>query len=131
LTFLFNIAQFLVVGIYEDVGSVKDFFGHTTGCTRGSAPFRSSRLRKNPLFSRSAKRIFSFGRQAFDVDAWDYSPGKELLRQLFLYAADHVTREFDFSVACEFYKSRFANQVEQAETGVNSSKIPKKGKCTM
>jgi hypothetical protein len=28
--------------IYEGVGSVKGFFGHTAACTRGSAPFRSS-----------------------------------------------------------------------------------------
>jgi CelD/BcsL family acetyltransferase involved in cellulose biosynthesis len=56
---------------------------------------------------------FTMYQQAFDVDAWDYSPGEVLLRQLFLYAADHVTREFDFSVGYEFYKSRFANHLKE------------------
>ena len=30
------------MSIYEGVGSVKGFFGHTTACTRRRAPFRSS-----------------------------------------------------------------------------------------
>jgi hypothetical protein len=59
------------------------------------------------------KDKFTMYQQAFDVDAWDYSPREVLLRQLFLYAADHVTREFDFSVGCEFYKSRFANHLKK------------------
>ena len=52
---------------------------------------------------------FTMYQQTFNVDAWDYSAGEVLMRQLFLYAADRVTREFDFSVGEEFYKSRFAN----------------------
>ena len=56
---------------------------------------------------------FTMYQQAFDVDAWDYSPGEVLLRQLFLYAGNHVSREFDFSVGYEFYKSRFANHLKE------------------
>jgi CelD/BcsL family acetyltransferase involved in cellulose biosynthesis len=56
-----------------------------------------------------ANRKFTMYQQTFNVDAWDYSAGEILMRQLFLYAADRVTREFDFSVGEEFYKNRFAN----------------------
>jgi len=52
---------------------------------------------------------FTMYQQAFDVDLWDYSPGEVLLRQLFLYARQNVSREFDFSVGEEPYKARFAN----------------------
>ena len=52
---------------------------------------------------------FTMYQQAFDVDLWDYSPGEVLLRQLFLYAGQNVSREFDFSVGEEPYKARFAN----------------------
>jgi len=52
---------------------------------------------------------FTMYQQTFNVDAWDYSAGEVLMRQLFLYAHGRVTREFDFSVGEEFYKSRFAN----------------------
>jgi len=56
-----------------------------------------------------AKGKFTMYQQAFDVDAWDWSPGEVLLRRLFLYADEHVEREFDFSVGEEPYKVRFAN----------------------
>jgi CelD/BcsL family acetyltransferase involved in cellulose biosynthesis len=56
-----------------------------------------------------AKGKFTMYQQAFDVDAWDYSPGEVLLRHLFLYAEENVSREFDFSVGEEPYKARFAN----------------------
>jgi CelD/BcsL family acetyltransferase involved in cellulose biosynthesis len=52
---------------------------------------------------------FTMYQQAFDVDAWDHSPGEVLLRQLFLYAEQSVSREFDFSVGEEPYKARFAS----------------------
>jgi CelD/BcsL family acetyltransferase involved in cellulose biosynthesis len=52
---------------------------------------------------------FTMYQQAFDVDAWDFSPGEVLLRHLFLYADQNVAREFDFSVGDEPYKARFAN----------------------
>jgi len=55
------------------------------------------------------KEKFTMYQQAFDVDAWDCSPGEVLLRHLFLYADQNVTREFDFSVGEEPYKARFAN----------------------
>ena len=56
-----------------------------------------------------AKEKFTMYQQAFDVDAWDCSPGEVLLRHLFLYADQNVSREFDFSVGEEPYKARFAN----------------------
>jgi CelD/BcsL family acetyltransferase involved in cellulose biosynthesis len=56
-----------------------------------------------------AKEKFTMYQQAFDVDAWDCSPGEVLLRRLFLYADQNVSREFDFSVGEEPYKARFAN----------------------
>lgn len=52
---------------------------------------------------------FTMYQQTFNVEAWDYSAGEVLMRQLFLYADTRVTREFDFSVGEEGYKSRFAN----------------------
>lgn len=52
---------------------------------------------------------FTMYQQAFDVDLWDCSPGEVLLRNLFLYADQAVSREFDFSVGEEPYKARFAN----------------------
>ena len=56
-----------------------------------------------------ANSKFTMYQQTFNVGAWDYSAGEVLMRQLFLYADTRVTREFDFSVGEEGYKSRFAN----------------------
>jgi CelD/BcsL family acetyltransferase involved in cellulose biosynthesis len=52
---------------------------------------------------------FMLYQHTFDVAKADYTPGELLLWNLFEYAKDNVTREFDFGKGDEPYKSRFAN----------------------
>ena len=52
---------------------------------------------------------FLLYQHTFDLDASDYTPGELLLWNLFEYAKDQVTREFDFGKGDEPYKNRFAN----------------------
>jgi CelD/BcsL family acetyltransferase involved in cellulose biosynthesis len=52
---------------------------------------------------------FLLYQHTFDLDASDYTPGELILWNLFEYAKEHVTREFDFGKGDEPYKDRFAN----------------------
>jgi len=60
-------------------------------------------------FSFQVNGKFLLYQHTFDLDAWDYTPGELLLRNLLEYAKDHITREFDFGRGEELYKDRFAN----------------------
>ena len=52
-----------------------------------------------------------FFKPTFDVDYWEYSPGKVLLQRLLQYAKDTGLEEFDFSIGDEDYKKKFANEI--------------------
>ena len=56
---------------------------------------------------------YSYYQQTFDVDAEEFAPGEVLLRFLLSYAKQSVEREFDFLRGDEFFKKRFATQVNQ------------------
>lgn len=45
--------------------------------------------------------------QAFDVDAWDYTPGEVLIHHLLVYVRQNVSREFDLTHGNEPFKDRF------------------------
>ena len=45
----------------------------------------------------------------FDLDWWDYSPGKVLLIKLLQHTIESGLREFDMALGDETYKERFAN----------------------
>lgn len=50
-----------------------------------------------------------FFKPTFDIDYWDFSPGRVLLRKLLQYARDKNLEEFDFSIGDEDYKHKYAN----------------------
>jgi CelD/BcsL family acetyltransferase involved in cellulose biosynthesis len=52
-----------------------------------------------------------FFKPTFDVDYWEFSPGKVLLQKLLQYAKDTGLEEFDFSIGDEDYKKKFANDL--------------------
>jgi hypothetical protein len=56
---------------------------------------------------------FLLYQHTFDLDAWDYSVGELLLRNLLEYAKDHAVREFDFGCGDEAYKCRFATHTRE------------------
>ncbi len=56
---------------------------------------------------------FLLYQHTFDLDAWDYSVGELLLRNLLEHAKDHAVREFDFGSGDEAYKCRFATHTRE------------------
>jgi len=56
---------------------------------------------------------YGYYQQTFDLDAEEYAPGEVLLHYLLKYAKENVEREFDFLRGDEFFKQRFATQVNQ------------------
>ncbi len=59
---------------------------------------------------------YAYYQQTFDLDAEDYAPGEVLLHHLLSYARESVEREFDFLRGDEFFKRRFAAQINQCRT---------------
>lgn len=59
---------------------------------------------------------YSYYQQTFDLDAEEYAPGEVLLYYLLSYAKENVEREFDFLRGDEFFKQRFATQVNPLYT---------------
>ena len=59
---------------------------------------------------------YAYYQQTFDIDAEVYAPGDMLLHYLFLYAKEHVEREFDFLRGDEFFKLRVATHVNLIHT---------------
>ena len=59
---------------------------------------------------------YAYYQQTFDLDAEDYAPGEVLLHHLLSYAKESVEREFDFLRGDEFFKRRFAAQINQCRT---------------
>jgi CelD/BcsL family acetyltransferase involved in cellulose biosynthesis len=59
---------------------------------------------------------YAYYQQTFDLDAEEYAPGEVLLHYLLSYAKESVEREFDFLRGDEFFKRRFAAQVNQCRT---------------
>jgi CelD/BcsL family acetyltransferase involved in cellulose biosynthesis len=59
---------------------------------------------------------YAYYQQTFDLDAEEYAPGEVLLHYLLSYAAESVEREFDFLRGDEFFKRRFAAQINQCRT---------------
>jgi len=63
-----------------------------------------------------AKGKYAYYQQTFDLDAEEFAPGEVLLHHLLSYAKESVEREFDFLRGGEFFKRRFATQVNQCRT---------------
>jgi hypothetical protein len=59
---------------------------------------------------------YAYYQQTFDLDAEDCAPGEVLLHHLLSYAKESVEREFDFLRGDEFFKRRFAAQINQCRT---------------
>jgi CelD/BcsL family acetyltransferase involved in cellulose biosynthesis len=59
---------------------------------------------------------YAYYQQTFDLDAEEYAPGEVLLHYLLSYAKGSVEREFDFLRGDEFFKRRFAAQINQCRT---------------
>jgi len=59
---------------------------------------------------------YAYYQQTFDLDAEEYAPGEVLLYHLLSYAKENVEREFDFLRGDEFFKRRFAAQINQCRT---------------
>lgn len=59
---------------------------------------------------------YAYYQQTFDLDAEEYAPGEVLLHHLLSYAKESVEREFDFLRGGEFFKRRFATQINQCRT---------------
>jgi len=59
---------------------------------------------------------YAYYQQTFDLDAEEYAPGEVLLHHLLAYAKGNVEREFDFLRGDEFFKRRFAAQINQCRT---------------
>ncbi len=59
---------------------------------------------------------YSYYQQTFDLDAEEYAPGEVLLYYLLSYARENVELEFDFLRGNEFFKQRFATQVNPLYT---------------
>ena len=60
-------------------------------------------------FGFEANGKFLLYQHTFDLEASRYTPGELLMWNLFEYAQDHVSREFDFGKGNELYKNRYAN----------------------
>jgi len=56
--------------------------------------------------------MFTYYSSSFDVNQADNSPGRALLRNLFLYCENPAIREFDFSIGDESYKFHYANRIK-------------------
>lgn len=59
---------------------------------------------------------YAYYQQTFDVDAEEYAPGEVLLHYLLLYAKQNVEREVDFLRGDEFFKKRFATNINQSRS---------------
>jgi len=59
---------------------------------------------------------YAYYQQTFDLDAEEFAPGEVLLYHLLSYAKENVEREFDFLRGDEFFKRRFAAQINQCRT---------------
>ena len=59
---------------------------------------------------------YAYYQQTFDLDAEEYAPGEVMLHHLLSYAKESVEREFDFLRGDEFFKRRFAAQINQCRT---------------
>jgi CelD/BcsL family acetyltransferase involved in cellulose biosynthesis len=59
---------------------------------------------------------YAYYQQTFDLDAEEYAPGEVLLHYLLSYAKESVEREFDFLRGDEFFKRRFATQINPCRT---------------